>query len=50
MSAPARYEDLLALPRERVGEIVNGVPYSHPRPAPKHVRSSSALGGQLAAC
>lgn len=46
---PARYEDLLALPRERVGEIVNGVLYSHPRPAPKHIVSASLLGGRLIA-
>ncbi|MBK6727016.1 MAG: Uma2 family endonuclease [Xanthomonadales bacterium] len=46
---PARYEELLALPRERVGEIVNGVLYSHPRPAPKHIVSASLLGGRLIA-
>jgi len=46
---PARYEDLLALPRERVGEIVNGVLHSHPRPAPKHIVSASLLGGRLIA-
>ncbi|MDR2155403.1 MAG: Uma2 family endonuclease [Burkholderiaceae bacterium] len=44
---PARYEELFELPPNRVGEIVHGVLYSHPRPAPRHARSSSALGGKL---
>jgi Uma2 family endonuclease len=44
---PATYQDLFALPPNRVGEIVHGMLYSHPRPAPKHARSSSALGGNL---
>lgn len=43
----ASYDDLLALPEHRVGEIVNGVLHSHPRPAPKHARASSQLGGGL---
>ncbi|MDR2155648.1 MAG: Uma2 family endonuclease [Burkholderiaceae bacterium] len=41
------YDDLCALPPNRVGEIVRGVLYSQPRPAPRHVRSSSMLGGKL---
>jgi Uma2 family endonuclease len=44
---PAIYNDLFGLPPNRVGEIVNGTLYSHPRPAPKHAMSSSALGGNL---
>jgi Uma2 family endonuclease len=44
---PANYNDLCALPSNRVGEIINGTLYSHPRPAPKHAISSSALGGNL---
>lgn len=44
---PATYEDLLALPPNRVGEIVRGVLHSHPRPAPKHVRVYSAIGSRL---
>lgn len=44
---PATYEDLCALPPNRVGEIVHGMLHSHPRPAPKHARSASALGGEL---
>lgn len=51
MSVPAdklaTYEDLCALPPNRVGEIVHGVLHSHPRPASKHARSASALGGKL---
>jgi Uma2 family endonuclease len=41
---PATYDDLCALPPNRVGEIVHGMLYSHPRPAPKHALSSSMLG------
>ncbi|MDR2188578.1 MAG: Uma2 family endonuclease [Azonexus sp.] len=44
---PATYDDLIALPPNRVGQIVRGTLYSHPRPASKHTRSSSALGGKL---
>jgi Uma2 family endonuclease len=44
---PASYEDLCALPPSMVGEIVRGMLYSHPRPASKHARSSSMLGGKL---
>jgi Uma2 family endonuclease len=44
---PATYEDLFDLPSNVVGEIVSGTLYSHPRPAPRHARSSSALGGTL---
>ena len=39
-----RYEDLLDLPENLVGEILNGELHTHPRPAPKHARSYSALG------
>ncbi|MCL2345739.1 MAG: Uma2 family endonuclease [Desulfobulbus sp.] len=44
---PATYDDLLALPANRVGQIVNGMLYSQPRPAPRHARSSSMLGINL---
>ncbi|MFT3790617.1 MAG: Uma2 family endonuclease [Rudaea sp.] len=46
-SKTATYEDLLALPMDRVGEIVHGALYSHPRPASKHAISSSVLGSEL---
>jgi len=44
---PATYEDLFDLPPHMVGEIVGGTLYAHPRPAPKHARSHSILGGKL---
>jgi Uma2 family endonuclease len=47
LTKPATYDDLIALPPNRVGEIVNGMLYSHPRPASRHVRSSSKLGARL---
>ncbi len=43
----ATYDDLLALPEHVVGEIIQGVLHSHPRPAPKHARAYSILGGEL---
>lgn len=51
MSVPAHriasYDDLRALPPNRVGEIVDGTLYSHPRPSPKHARASSSIGFSL---
>jgi Uma2 family endonuclease len=51
MADPARkdatYEDLLALPAHVVGQIVFGVLYAHPRPAPKHAQAASTLGEEL---
>lgn len=44
---PATYEDLLDLPENQVGEILNGELHTHPRPAPKHAIAYSALGGSL---
>ncbi|MCF6198164.1 MAG: Uma2 family endonuclease [Hyphomicrobiaceae bacterium] len=46
---PATYEDLLAVPRDRVAEIINGALVTHPRPAPKHAMASSYLGAELIA-
>jgi Uma2 family endonuclease len=43
----ARYQDLLALPENQVGEILGGDLHSHPRPAPRHARAYSALTGIL---
>ena len=40
----ARYEDLLDLPDNVVGEIIAGTLYTQTRPAPKHARASSNLG------
>lgn len=51
MSEPAiqqaNYDDLLDLPETLVGEIIYGQLYTHPRPAPRHARAYSALGGKL---
>ena len=44
---PATYEDLFDLPKNLVGEIVAGRLITHPRPAPKHARVYSALGGEI---
>ncbi len=44
---PAAYSDIEALPDNMVGEIIFGVLHSHPRPAPRHSRASSRLGGEL---
>jgi Uma2 family endonuclease len=44
---PATYADLLALPENMVGEIVDGELYASPRPASPHARASSLLGGDL---
>lgn len=43
----ATYEDLLALPKDQVGEIVNGMLYAHPRPAVLHAQTATILGETL---
>lgn len=43
----ARYEDLEALPRNLVGEIVAGDLYASPRPAVLHARAASKLGSRI---
>ncbi len=43
----ATYEDLLALPDNVVGEILNGELLDSPRPASLHALASSALGSQI---
>jgi Uma2 family endonuclease len=51
MNEPAKrnatYADLLTLPENMIGEILHGQLHTHPRPAPKHARAYSALGGNL---
>jgi Uma2 family endonuclease len=47
LAKQATYQDLLNLPENLVGEILNGKLHSHPRPAPKHARAYSALTGSL---
>ena len=43
----ATYEDLLAVPEHLVAEIINGTLVTMPRPASRHARASSSLGGEL---
>jgi hypothetical protein len=43
----ARYEDLFNLPNHLIGEILHGQLITQPRPAPKHARASSSIGGGL---
>jgi Uma2 family endonuclease len=38
---------LLQAPEHLVAEILNGQLHTHPRPAPRHARSESALAGKL---
>ena len=51
MNAPAKrratYDDLIAVPDNKVAEIVNGELVVSPRPAAPHALSSSAVGGSL---
>jgi Uma2 family endonuclease len=42
------YTELVALPANMVGEIVNGVLYGHPRPARPHGRAATELATELA--
>ncbi|MCB9675676.1 MAG: Uma2 family endonuclease [Alphaproteobacteria bacterium] len=44
---PATYEDLCAVPDNRVAEIIAGTLYTSPRPAPRHANAASVLGGRL---
>lgn len=43
----ATYSDLLALPPNVVGQLIDGVVHAHPRPATPHALASSALGEEL---
>jgi Uma2 family endonuclease len=51
MNAPAgrqaTYEDLFDLPDHLTGEILNGTLVTQPRPAPRHARAASVIGGDL---
>jgi Uma2 family endonuclease len=46
---PATYEDLLRLPDDKIGEIVDGQLYASPRPALPHAVAHSALNSELGA-
>src|SRR5580692_172409 len=41
---PATYEDLLAVPKHMVAEIIHGALVTTPRPASRHALASSILG------
>ena len=43
----ATYEDVLAAPPHVVAEVLFGVLYTSPRPAPRQARAASRLGGTL---
>ncbi len=43
----ATYADLFNLPDYRIGEILHGQLITQPRPAPRHARASSIIGGEL---
>ena len=43
----ATYEDLLAVPKHLVAEILGGNLVTQPRPASRHALASSVLGGEL---
>ena len=45
---PATYDDILALPENVVGEILDGELMVSPRPAPRHAITTSAIGAVLA--
>lgn len=51
MSQPVRkratYEDVLAAPEHVRAEVIDGELHLHPRPARRHLRAASALGGTL---
>jgi len=44
---PATYEDILALPENVVGEILDGELVVSPRPAPRHAVATSAISATL---
>lgn len=43
----ATYQDVLDAPAHRVAELVGGVLYTHPRPAPRHAFAETALAAEL---
>ncbi len=44
---PSSYEDIINLPENLVGEIINGQLETHPRPAPKHALAAGSMGAEL---
>ena len=43
----ATYEDLFTIPEHHVGQIIDGVLYTHARPASPHAMATSMLSGEL---
>jgi Uma2 family endonuclease len=43
----ATYEDLLAVPSNKVAEILDGELFASPRPALRHAHAASSLGGDI---
>ncbi len=43
----ATYQDIINLPENIVGEIINGQLETHPRPAPKHALAAGSIGDEL---
>lgn len=43
----ATYNDLLGIPENRIGEIINGELYTVPRPSPRHSMVVSSLGAEI---
>ena len=44
---PATYQDVLDAPPNMVAELVRGALHLQPRPAPRHARAASILGGEV---
>jgi Uma2 family endonuclease len=44
---PATYQDILSLPDHVIGEIIEGVLHTSPRPAPRHSRAATTIIGIL---
>jgi Uma2 family endonuclease len=44
---PATYKDVLDAPPHMVAELIHGALHLHPRPASRHARAASILGGEL---
>ncbi len=43
----ATYQDVLNAPPHKVAEVVEGVLYTNPRPAPRHAIASSGIGASI---
>lgn len=44
---PSLYEQLMSLPENLTGEILNGQLYAHPRPAGRHIRAETVLDRKI---